>query len=100
MSVLVRDMDFPNHCRDCEFSKPRGNSGTYCSRHPDKEYVEYGNGKPDWCPLGEVVHCKECKWYSDSQHIDNSKMCKLLGVYPAPDGYCYAGKRKEGFYER
>ena len=30
----------------------------------------------------------------------NYGQCKLLGVYPAPDGYCYAGKRKEELYER
>lgn len=54
MSVLVKDMRFPKYCSDCEFSKPWGNSGTYCSRHPEKDEVKYGEGKPDWCPLGYV----------------------------------------------
>ena len=31
-----------------------GNSGTYCSRHPEKDEVKYGDGKPEWCPLDEV----------------------------------------------
>lgn len=47
----------------------------------------------------EFLTCTDCD-HSHSQHIDHSKMCKLLGVYPAPDGYCYAGKRKEELYER
>jgi len=54
MSVLVKDMLFPYYCSDCEFSKPWGNSGTYCSRHPERESVKYGEGKPEWCPLDEV----------------------------------------------
>lgn len=54
MSVLVKDMRFPNYCSDCEFSKPWGNSGTYCSRYPWKDDVKYGESKPDWCPLGDV----------------------------------------------
>ena len=54
MSVLIKDMRFPNYCSDCEFSKPCGNSGTYCSRHPEKDDVKYGECKPDWCPLVEV----------------------------------------------
>ena len=42
MSVLVRDMDFPNHCRDCEFSCPWWNTGTYCSRHPERDPFTMG----------------------------------------------------------
>ncbi len=54
MSVLVKDMRFPNYCSDCEFSKLWGNSGTYCSRHPERESVKYGEGKPEWCPIADV----------------------------------------------
>ena len=54
MSVLVKDMHFPNYCSECEFSKPWGNNGTYCSRYPWKDDVKYSEGKPDWCPLDEV----------------------------------------------
>lgn len=54
MIVLVRDMRFPNYCSDCEFSKPWGNSGTYCSRHPERESVKYGEEKPEWCPIADV----------------------------------------------
>jgi hypothetical protein len=54
MSVLVKDMRFPNYCSDCEFSKPWGNNGTYCSRYLWKDDVKYGEGKPDWCPLKYV----------------------------------------------
>lgn len=54
MSVLVKDMHFPKYCSGCEFSKPWGNNGTYCSRHPEKDDVKYGEGKPDWCPLEDV----------------------------------------------
>ncbi len=54
MSVLVKDMRFPNYCSDCEFSKPWGNSGTYCSRYPWKDDVKYWKSKPDWCPLVEI----------------------------------------------
>lgn len=100
MSILVKGMEIPENCFECPFMLHR----SFCLvntkiEFTDEEYSEL-KGRYIGCPLGEVVHCKECKWYSDSQHIDHSKMCKLLGVYPAPDGYCYAGKRKEGFYER
>lgn len=86
MSVLVKDMRFPNHCSDCEFSKPWGNSGTYCSRRPWKDDVKYGEGKPDWCPLGEVpndgvvVPKDEFQYYSRAMLVAFTLRDLLVGL--------------------
>lgn len=54
MAVIIVDMNFPDCCSACEFARPEANIGTYCVRHPEKEYIEYGMPKPDWCPIRKV----------------------------------------------
>lgn len=99
MGVYIKGMEMPKSCDVCDFvyDLNEGDLGihNYCGFPGIGVYVDdcIATRHKD-CPLGEVVHCKDCKWYTDSAHIDHSKMCKLLGVYPAPDGYCYAGKRR------
>lgn len=107
MSVLVKDMRFPNYCSDCEFSKPWGNSGTYCSRHPEKDDVKYGEGKPDWCPLDTVVHCKDCKYCehtlkrpnvwkpneTSDEHYNCMRKENVFKPIVFPDSFCSFGKR-------
>lgn len=55
MSVLIRGMEMPEMCRECEFAVP-GVDSAYCERH-EKTAMDFSvaeNGRPDWCPLSYV----------------------------------------------
>ena len=89
MIATVKDMEKPETCHGCRFWI----DADYCAA-AKKTHDGSAVDRLRICPVGEIIQCKDCKWYTDSAHIDHIKMCKLLGVYPAPDGYCYAGKRR------
>lgn len=53
-------------------------------------------GKPDWCPLKEIVTCKECKYWQK-----RTGLClKLSGLNVAnctpPEWYCAGGEKRDG----
>lgn len=62
MSVLIKDMEMPKNCSDCDFeSYPRG--AHYCQF---KMRVIESLERPDWCPLEEaepVKHGKPVVYY-------------------------------------
>ena len=59
MSVLVRGMEMPKNCRECNFCNELNFEGYlwfdfYC-RAKDKSFdLDKNKDKPDWCPLIEV----------------------------------------------
>lgn len=54
MSILIKDMDMPKACRDCQFM-----TGGWCRVWSDDETRLTDTNllieKPDWCPLVEVT---------------------------------------------
>ena len=61
MSVLITGMKMPENCKDCPFR-----DDGFCLISPPyfmetftPEYV----GRAEWCPLVEVVECKDCKYW-------------------------------------
>ena len=59
MSVLVRGMEMPKNCRECNFCNELNFEGYlwfdfYC-RAKDKSFdLDKNKDKPDWCPLIEI----------------------------------------------
>ena len=97
MAILI-DMDMPTDCRDCPMETYYSSTGeTVCIASWEILAYPYQtiqfNGRPDWCPLREVVRCKDCKW-----HL-NGHLCKQLsqfGSIETPEGfYCGFGERRE-----
>lgn len=64
MSVLIKDMEMPKKCGECDiyvcYRTWNGDPGDeFCGM--TKENVSYKT-KPDWCPLAEVPERKPGKW--------------------------------------
>ena len=67
MSVLIKGMKMPENCYHCMFSAYytnnecegfcifKGDDGNLMSKEKALQ------GRQDYCPLVEVVHCKDCK---------------------------------------
>lgn len=104
--MLIIDIPMPENCDECNFS-------TYCSfcegyddacvlAPKDAEYEwnfcdgEKPTERPSWCPLKDVVRCKECKHNMDdfSWNGEPYKWCELQHQHMADDFYCADGERR------
>ena len=56
--MIQIDIDMPSQCARCEFSGVLDNSHTFCTRFPTYDKIEFGEPRPEWCPLKEVKHGK------------------------------------------
>ena len=57
MSILIKDMDMPNACWDCEGCDGDKKNGYFCILHKDAYDlvdIDIFKEKPNWCPLVEV----------------------------------------------
>ena len=64
MSVLIKDMEMPNECGECDiyvcYRTWNGDPGDeFCGI--TKENVSYKT-KPDWCPLSETSEPEKGEW--------------------------------------
>lgn len=91
MSVIIKDAKAPKNCAECWYSK-----GVYCL-YPDTggwvgEYQK-NQTKPEWCPISEVVRCKDCKWFED---VEDYCLCTHpdYGRYTQTNGFCENGEEK------
>ena len=78
MSVYIKDMDMPIDCLGCRI--------ILCEK---ESYLK--SGRPNDCPLTEVVHCKDCANFDYAFNY-----CDFLeaGV-EGEDFFCAYGERKE-----
>lgn len=55
----------------------------------------YEKGKAD--AMASIVHCKECKHWSDGvpECTDHAKVCNIGFYMVGENGYCVYGERKE-----
>lgn len=82
MSFIIKGMDKPKSCRTCKFTSP-------------KEGECWFVHDPNYCPLVEVIECKDCKWsYIDER--DEILWCKVhMSHYRVNDnGFCSEGERR------
>ena len=59
MSVIVRGMEMPKNCKECDFCKEINSKGYlwfdhYCSAKDKSFDLDEDDNKPDWCPLTEI----------------------------------------------
>jgi hypothetical protein len=87
--VAIKDMEMPKYCNDCEFCH---DSFGYCNLAseyiPGHSFFKDENEKPDFCPLVEIVTCKDCT------HNRNG-ICQIHSKFVANNFYCKDGKRRE-----
>lgn len=94
MVVVITSMEsLPDHCFECPCHD--GESG-YCQADASHRYSDY---RPFWCPLKEIVRCKDCKWYKEGYDIDGKFFTRCNGdvrVYghTKPDWFCADGERR------
>ena len=80
MSILIKGIDLPKNCFDCEIFG-------LCSLRDRLTHIEDRN--PD-CPLVEIVTCGECKhWYRNKPPIDEE-----CDIFPNADDFCPYGERR------
>ena len=44
--------------------------------------------------MGELVRCRDCRYFGNKVRIHDTYVCNKLGVYMPMDGYCSEGKIK------
>jgi hypothetical protein len=92
--VAIKDMEMPKYCNDCEFCH---DSFGYCNLAseyiPGHSFFKDENEKPDFCPLVEIVTCKDCK-HREKVHPDwkHDKKAKVYFCTLQSDEYCYEVK--------
>ena len=89
MSILIKDMDMPKCCAECDFGYPFRNyiadyastpSGYYCRRL--KKIINEYKSVPDNCPLvevptnhGRLIDCEKAT-FPTAYHINDSSYAK------------------------
>lgn len=86
MAILI-DMPMPKTCYYCKFD--------VCGFCMVEELQKKdSDAKPDWCPLREVVRCKDCKNASESL-VPESVYCDEMDRAVYIQGFCHHGERRE-----
>lgn len=86
--VAIKNMEFPKYCNNCEFVY---DSIGFCileqENIPNYDFFSEENKKPDFCPLVEIVTCKDC------EHNDEGS-CDMDGCGVEDDCYCYCARKR------
>ena len=92
--IAIKDTEMPKCCDECDFIQ-RGDPD-WCDLRVSMHDIFDDKIRPDWCPIYEIVQCKDCKhsehWYSDKC------LCYLwseTGIDVFDDGYCSYGERRK-----
>ena len=66
--IAIKGMEMPSRCMNCGLL---GKEEMYCSVYPrkDLDIITVATNRPDWCPLVEIVTCKDCKHWKDSDGV-------------------------------
>ena len=110
--IIVPMEKIPKTCLDCPFRYesekiPLGNF-TYqslfrCKFEPEDLYkdldkdvdvylTDIRNTKPDWCPLEELIHCRDCVYFDENQCYCNRPYESI--VCRDPDDFCSKALRR------
>lgn len=99
MSIVIKNIGLPSNCYICGLT----NDGFYLchATHPYRMLTnDCEERRPDWCPLVDIVQCKECK----HAHITYDGQCKYcdmwkdndenyIEVYHDGEHFCAYGER-------
>ena len=87
MSIIIKGMDMPIECGNCDFF--REDYGVpYC--FITEKHIYFIGEIADFCPLIEIVTCKDCK------HRFYEDMCDCIDILPGTedDFFCPYGERR------
>jgi hypothetical protein len=84
--MIAINMEMPKSCADCE-------RGSICG-------YGLGYGRPDDCPLVEIVTCKDCKhwdkeWTPNVPDDKEYHYCWMMDCNTSEDFYCADAERRE-----
>ena len=100
--MIQIDMPMPTNCLNC----PACNEYLTCAipvsgrGWGENDVREYGQSKPEWCPMKEkeaVVRCKDCvECYFASNRIQSEQAfaCGKHGIDVTPDWFCADGVKR------
>lgn len=101
MSIMIKGAEMPKGCAECPCILEEwmcGAKGLYVHNELINPFKE----RPNWCPLAEVVRCKDCKYgtWKISKLDNKTKVyeCAIHAVFEndfGDNGYCSFGERKE-----
>ena len=81
VEMITIDIDMPSNCDECRFNTEYD----FCKAMPDNFCGNTDNRKrPGWCPLKELIKCKDCKWLG---------RCELSDLLNNETGFCPDGER-------
>ena len=103
MGVYIPNMEKPKFCDGCDLVKYWVNGSFYCMADGKELNIEADIRKD--CPLIEIVHCKDCKWFeldvwgelNGIPVIVAHEMCKFWGngCKTNPNAFCSYGERRD-----
>ena len=95
--MIQLDMPMPTNCLDC----PACNEYLTCAipvngrKWGENDIREFGQGRPEWCPLKEqeaVVRCKDCKF--SKPDWEEAIWCELYDCRRYKNWFCADGERR------
>ena len=66
--IAIKDMEMPKNCLDCPISHEDEIDYCICGKTGKNVYLYANEIHPD-CPLVEIVTCKDCKQWKDSDGV-------------------------------
>lgn len=91
MSIMIKGAEMPKGCAECPCILEEwmcGAKGLYVHNELINPFKE----RPNWCPLAEVVRCKDCKW-GNNKTRSGKRYCELSDMYQVDDGFCNWGEK-------
>ena len=79
MGIYIPNMEKPKNCRTCNFKS---------NKEGECWFVRYDID----CPLIEIIHCKDCKWFGID---DGMTFCNVWLREVERHMFCSYGERRE-----
>lgn len=91
--MIQIDIDMPINCATCPFTRAINTYSFDSMCVLTKKKANEIRHREEWCPLREVVMCKDCK------HYQNEHICQYFSRFGTIEtplyGYCCFGERIE-----
>lgn len=59
-----------------------------------EEYIVRILENDDCITEGELIRCRDCRYFGSKVRVGNTFVCNKHGIYIPEDGYCSEGKTK------
>ena len=101
--MIQIDLPMPEACDVCPFNydfcwcKAFGNNDEWEKYSDDwNDHVCDRETRPEYCPLKEIVRCKDCKWFLPDDTCGNKRLSDQEDIATLwPDWFCADGEQKQ-----